>query len=73
MRRGPVLVLLLAPRLGHAQGVEEVLRGGQEALRSGAIREAIERYEAFADQGGLHPDVSYSRGVAYLARVKEGA
>jgi hypothetical protein len=74
MRRGLLAVaLLLASEMARAQGVEEVLRGGQEALGQGAVREAIERYEAFADRGGLHPDVSYSRGVAYLARVKEGA
>lgn len=52
---------------------DEVLQRGDEALRRGALREALEVYEAFADRGGQHPDVSYSRGVAYLARTREGS
>lgn len=67
------VALLLAPGAALAQDAAAVLQSGQAALAQGAVREAIERYEAFADRGGLHPDVSYSRGVAYLARVRGGA
>lgn len=55
-----------------AEGAEAVLARGAEALGRGAPREALELYEAYADGGGLHPDVSYSRGVAYLARARAG-
>ncbi|HEU4406863.1 MAG TPA: hypothetical protein VFS43_16470 [Polyangiaceae bacterium] len=51
---------------------DEALARGAAALARGAPREAIELYEAFADAGGLHPDVSYSRGAAYVARVRGG-
>ncbi len=53
-------------------GVDAVLARGAAALERGAPREALEIYEAYADAGGLHPDVSYSRGVAYVARVRAG-
>jgi hypothetical protein len=49
-----------------------VLARGAAALGRGAVREALETYEAYADAGGLHPDVSYSRGMAYVARVRAG-
>jgi hypothetical protein len=55
-----------------AASADEVLTRGAEALARSAPREAIELYEAFADAGGLHPDVSYSRGAAYVARVRSG-
>lgn len=51
---------------------DAVLTRGAAALARSAPREAIELYEAFADAGGLHPDVSYSRGTAYVARVRAG-
>jgi hypothetical protein len=73
MRWVVLVAALLAPAAALAQSPTEVLHGGHQALAQGAVGEAIERYEAFADRGGLHPDVSYSRGVAYLARGKEGA
>ncbi|HEU4533928.1 MAG TPA: hypothetical protein VFS00_07415 [Polyangiaceae bacterium] len=69
------LALCLAPGTAlaaPAEGAEAVLARGAEALGRGAPREALELYEAYADGGGLHPDVSYSRGVAYLARARAG-
>lgn len=64
--------LLFASTPCWGQDAAQTLREGHQALAQGAIREALERYEGFADQGGLHPDVSYSRGVAYLTRSREG-
>lgn len=48
------VALLLAPGAALAQDAAAVLQSGQAALAQGAVREAIERYEAFADRGGLH-------------------
>jgi hypothetical protein len=73
-------VLLLASGAGAARADEAgapadpaaVIVRSQEALARGEVREAIETCEAFADRGAPHPDVSYNRGVAYLARVRAG-
>lgn len=43
---------------------------GQKALAAGRVREAIDSYEALADRGFVHPDASYNRGMAYMARVR---
>jgi len=42
------------------------------ALQKGAPQQAIEQAEAYADTGEVHPDLSYNRGLAYLARVHRG-
>jgi hypothetical protein len=52
-------------------GARDAMTRGGEALTRGAVREAIEAFEAAADRGVLHPDVSYDRGMAYVARAKE--
>lgn len=72
MRFRALLAALFLSSIALAQDAGQSLKEGQEALARGEIREAIERYETFADRGGLHPDVSYNRGVAYLARVRGG-
>jgi tetratricopeptide (TPR) repeat protein len=43
---------------------------GQKALAAGRVREAIDTYEILADHGFVHPDASYNRGMAYVARVR---
>lgn len=50
----------------------EVITRANDACDRGAVRECIEVFEAFADAGGQHPDVSFNRGLAYLARVRKG-
>lgn len=50
-----------------------VLAQGSDALSRGAVREAIETFESAADQGVLHPDVSFDRGLAYIARARDGS
>lgn len=61
-----------AEEAGPGGEVPATLARGQEALARGEVREAIEACEAFADRGAPHPDISYNRGVAYLARVRAG-
>lgn len=75
-RAAPLLLALLlapAPALAQEAAPDQALARGDEALARGATREAIEIFEQFADRGGLHPDVSYSRGVAYLTRARDSS
>lgn len=39
-------------------------------LARGAVRDAIERAESYADRGLSHPDLAYDRGVAYVLRAR---
>jgi hypothetical protein len=52
---------------------EALFREGNEALAKGEYATAIDRFEALADMGFVHPDASYDRGLAYVARVRAGA
>lgn len=61
---------LLVVSSAQAASDDEVFAEGQKAIEAGRIREAIELYEGLADRGFAHPDASYNRGVAYLARVR---
>jgi hypothetical protein len=70
------LVCLSATSFARAQdetSPETLFREGAEALASGAHATAIERFEALADRGFVHPDASYDRGLAYVARFRAGA
>lgn len=40
------------------------------AIEKGAFGEAIDRLELLADRGFVHPDASFNRAVAYLARAR---
>lgn len=40
------------------------------AFNKGAPTEAIQHFELLADRGVKHPDISYDRAVAYLARAR---
>ncbi|MDI1477404.1 hypothetical protein [Polyangium sp. y55x31] len=80
MRRGQaaaislVLASVLAfASIARAATPEELHREGTEALARGAYGTAIERFEALADMGFVHPDASFGRGLAYVARVRAGA
>lgn len=65
----------LAPGIARAgeQPPEETFKQGAEALKKGEYGAAIDTFEALADQGFLHPDASYDRGVAYVMRYRAGA
>ncbi len=52
---------------------ETLFREGTEAITRGEFATAIERFEALSDMGFVHPDVSYNRGLAYVARLRAGA
>jgi hypothetical protein len=52
---------------------ETLFEKGVAALVTGAHDEAIQTFEALADRGQLHPDLSFDRCLAYLGRVRTGA
>lgn len=51
----------------------EELAQVQASLERGAFSEAIAQLELWSDQGVVHPDVSFDRGVAYLGRAESPA
>jgi hypothetical protein len=40
------------------------------ALERGAFSDAIDRFELLGDQGFVHPDLSFDRGLAYVGRAR---
>ena len=66
-------VLALAPRLAHAESSDELFGKGAAALGRGEYGAAIDTFEALADQGFVHPDASYDRGLAYVMRYRAHA
>jgi hypothetical protein len=56
-----------------AESTDELFKRGAEALQRGEYGAAIDAFEAMADQGLVHPDASYDRGLAYVMRVKAHA
>jgi hypothetical protein len=65
--------VLLAPIRAWAQTPDELFRLGTNALGEGKYDEAIDDFEALADQGAQHPDASYNRGLGYVMRVRANA
>jgi hypothetical protein len=45
----------------------------KSALERGAFSEAIDQLELWSDQGVVHADLSFDRGVAYLGRAESSA
>jgi hypothetical protein len=45
----------------------------QASIERGAFSEAIAQLELWSDQGVVHPDLSFDRGVAYLGRAESPA
>lgn len=51
----------------------EQLGQAQADLARGAFSEAIDQLELWSDQGIVHPDLSFNRGVSYLGRAESSA
>jgi len=62
--------LLIAERAGAAEEPSEVFARATAALQGKDTAKAIVAFEALADRGFAHPDVSYNRGLAYAMRAK---
>lgn len=69
---GFVLFLCL-PRGARADEPAIVFERGHQALEKGDFTTAIAELESLADRGFVHPDASFDRGLAYVARVRAGA
>ncbi len=67
------LGLLLGLQPAQADELAELFRRGTHALARGEYEQAIDQLEGYADRGGLHPDASYNRGLAYVMRVRAEA
>jgi tetratricopeptide (TPR) repeat protein len=63
---------LFAPAVARAEGEgpEQLFQKGAAALAKGEYAAAIDTFEALADQGFLHPDASFDRGLAYVMRYR---
>jgi hypothetical protein len=59
--------------LAEERSSETLFREGASAVEKGEYATAIERFEALSDMGFVHPDASYNRGLAYVARLRTGA
>jgi hypothetical protein len=67
-------VAALAPGVAHADDrPEELFAKGAAAIGRGEYGAAIDVFEALADDGFVHPDASYDRGVAYVMRYRAHA
>ncbi|HEY3593869.1 MAG TPA: hypothetical protein VGL13_08345 [Polyangiaceae bacterium] len=70
------VALVLSTFVARADGddaPESLFRKGATALRTGAMDEAVEIFEALADRGFVHPDASFDRSLSYLSRVRAGS
>jgi tetratricopeptide (TPR) repeat protein len=76
-RAAPAAVLLavlsMSSTASAADPPESLFQEGAAALARGEYGTAIERFEAMSDLGFTHPDASFDRGLAYVARVRAGA
>lgn len=64
-------LLLSASAAGAADsGPEKVYTDAIQSLERGAHDDAIDRMESLADSGFSHPDASYNRAAAYVARAR---
>jgi hypothetical protein len=72
-----VVALLVAFSSASAQAQTEtpdaLFARGAAAVQAGSINEAVEAFEALADQGFAHPDASFDRALAYIGRVRASA
>lgn len=76
MRRAALLLLLaltLAFVARAEPSAEQRFADGLAALERGAVDAAIDHFEALADRGFVHPDASYNRAAAYVARARSSA
>jgi len=64
------LMLAVSAVRAEPSSNESLFEEGVQALTRGDHGRAIRVFETLADRGFAHPDASYDRGMAYLARVR---
>ncbi len=62
--------LWLGSAAAQTPAEDGVFKQGTAALERGAFGEAIGQFEALADRGFVHADLSYDRGLAYVGRAR---
>jgi len=67
---GALLVALAAVARAEVPEPPRLFAEGVAALERGAFDDAIDRFEALADGGFVHPDASFDRAAAYLGRAR---
>lgn len=67
------LLLSAAPSRADGEPPLALFQRGADALARGEYGTAIDALESLADSGFAHPDASYDRGLAYVARVRAKA
>lgn len=67
------MLAIAGPARADTVSPEQRFSEGVEALEGGDYRTALFAFEALADRGYYHPDVSFNRGLAYVMRVSENA
>jgi hypothetical protein len=67
---GLVLCSMSSLALASEAAPAELFAAGTRALERGAPEEAIDQFELLADRGFVHPDASYNRAAAYVARAR---
>jgi hypothetical protein len=79
-RTGPAIAFAVAllgagllPARASAETPEALFPRGADALQKGEYGAAIDTFEALADQGFVHPDASFDRGLAYVMRLRAHA
>jgi len=65
---GLLATLLAAAARAAPPEPARLFADGVAALERGAFDEAVDRFEALADGGFVHPDASFDRAAAYLGR-----
>lgn len=70
---GGCLALARAARADAPAPSPDELAKLEASLERGAFSEAIAELELWSDQGVVHPDLSFDRGVAYLGRAESPA
>lgn len=68
----PLALALAAPLAQADEAPETAFAQAVAALEKGDYPDAIDGFESLADRGFVHPDASYDRALAYLARVRAG-
>ena len=64
------LVLLVSASARAATGESPTFATASALLQRGAFEDAIDQFEALADQGFVHPDASFNRASAYVLRAR---
>lgn len=64
------LALAASSLAADAATPEQQFADATKALESGDFKRAIDEFELLADQGFVHPDASFNRALAYIARAE---